>query len=56
VGAVEELQGNVVGILGVQVQAAFILDDPRVGDTLLVQPHLPSLQLLPVGHTEPEVV
>ncbi len=27
-GQVEELQGNVVGILGVQVQAAFILDDP----------------------------
>ncbi len=27
-GHVEELQGNVVGILGVQVQAAFILDDP----------------------------
>jgi hypothetical protein len=25
---VEELQGDVVGILGVQVQAAFILDDP----------------------------
>jgi hypothetical protein len=27
-GHAEELQGNVVGILGVQVQAAFILDDP----------------------------
>jgi hypothetical protein len=26
-GHVEELQGNVVGILGVQVQAVFILDD-----------------------------
>jgi hypothetical protein len=25
---VEELQGNIVGVLGVQVQAAFILDDP----------------------------
>jgi hypothetical protein len=24
----EELQGIVVGILGIQVQAAFILDDP----------------------------
>jgi hypothetical protein len=27
-GHVEELQGNVVGILGVQMQAVFILDDP----------------------------
>ena len=52
----EELDGDVVRVLDVEVRPELVVLETRVGDALLVEALLPAFELLPAVHMEADVV